>query len=234
MSKLWVTSRSEYVAKMFSAIADHYDVMNRVMTLGQDQRWRRQAAEIANLSPGMRALDVGTGTGDLAFEVAKHVIPGGQVIGVDFAEPMLEIARRKSLFKELPVTFEAGDALTLKYQDSSFHAVTCGFGIRNVDERLRSLQEMTRVVGPNGRVVILELTPPRNLLAKTYMDQVIPRLGQVLAHAREAYTYLPESVNDFPDAEGLGRLMQQAGLKKVTYRVLNFGTIALHWGTKPG
>jgi demethylmenaquinone methyltransferase/2-methoxy-6-polyprenyl-1,4-benzoquinol methylase len=230
---LFTGERSQFVVQMFGAIADHYDLMNRVMTLGQDGRWRRQAAEVANLHPGDSVIDVATGTGDLAFQVAGSVVPNGHVIGVDVTEPMLVIARRKGARKGLPVVFEAGDALDLMYADNRFDAATCGFGIRNVDDRQRALNEMTRVVRPLGRVVILELTPPTNPLARRYMDDVVPRLGGVIARAREAYTYLPESVQDFPTAATLGRMMQEAGLRKVTYRLLNFGTVALHWGTKP-
>jgi demethylmenaquinone methyltransferase/2-methoxy-6-polyprenyl-1,4-benzoquinol methylase len=175
---------------------------------------------------------VATGTGDLAFELARRVQPGGHVLGLDFAEPMLQLARKKARRKGLSVTFEAGDALSLPYRDASFHAVTCGFGLRNMDDRARALAEMARVALPGARVVVLELTLPRNALARAYMDEVIPKLGQLLAHAREAYTYLPESVKDFPDAWTLGRMMQRAGLRGVTFRLLNFGTIALHWGTK--
>lgn len=225
--------RSEYVARMFGAIADHYDLMNRVMTFGQDLRWRRQAADGANLAPGNVALDVAAGTGDLTFELARRVSPGGHALGVDFADPMLENARRKARHKELPVSFQWADALDLHFQESSFDAVTCAFGLRNMEDRQKALSEMARVVRPGRRVVILELTPPRNALARQYMDEVIPRLGQVLARAREAYTYLPESAHEFPSAETLGRMMQRAGLRQVTYRIMNFGTVALHWGTKP-
>jgi demethylmenaquinone methyltransferase/2-methoxy-6-polyprenyl-1,4-benzoquinol methylase len=232
MSKPWATSRSQYVARMFGAIADHYDLMNWIMTVGQDQRWRRQAAEVAALQPGDSALDVATGTGDLAFELAKRVGLQGQVIGIDFAEPMLQLARRKSAQRQLQIIFQYGDALHIPFGDASFDAVTCGFGLRNVDDRLACLREMTRVVRPGRNVVILELTPPRNELARAYMDEVIPRIGQLIARAREAYTYLPASVQEFPDAPTLGRMMQQAGLRNVKYRLLNFGTVALHWGTR--
>jgi demethylmenaquinone methyltransferase/2-methoxy-6-polyprenyl-1,4-benzoquinol methylase len=221
------------IARMFGAIAERYDLMNRVMTLGQDLRWRRQAAEAANLIPGNVALDVAAGTGDMTFELARHVMPDGHVVGIDFADPMLELARRKAAHRQLPVSFQWGDALDLHFQDGSFDAVTCAFGLRNMEDRERGLREMTRVVRPGKRVVILELTPPRNALARQYMDEVIPRLGQILARAREAYTYLPESAHEFPDADALGGMMQAAGLRKVTYRILNFGTVALHWGTKP-
>lgn len=233
MSKPWMTSRSAYVSEMFGAIAERYDVMNFVMTMGQDQRWRRDAVDVANIAAGDSVLDVATGTGDLAFELASRVAPRGHVIGVDFSEPMLQLARRKSAGKHVPVSFLAGDALQFEFSDNSFAAATCGFGLRNLDDRLRGIQEMVRVVAPGRRVVILELTPPANALARHYMDYVIPRLGQVLARARDAYTYLPESVSEFPDARTLGGMMQSAGLRGVTYRYLNFGTVALHWGTKP-
>lgn len=233
MSRPNVTPRREVVTRMFGAIAEHYDVMNRVMTLGQDGRWRRQAADVAQLRPGELALDVGAGTGDLTFELARRVRPGGHVVGIDLTEQMLELARRKARFRGLPVTFQWGDAVHLSSQDSTFHAVACSFGLRNMEDREAALREMTRVVRSGRRVVILELTPPRNALARQYMDDVLPRLGQLLAHAREAYTYLPESAQQFPDADTLGRMMQSAGLRQVTYRILNFGTVALHWGTKP-
>lgn len=218
---------------MFGAIADRYDLMNRVMTLWQDQRWRRQAVELAGVRAGEHVLDVATGTGDLAFELARDVSPGGSVVGIDFSEPMLEQARRKAKGRALPIAFERGDALDLPYDDGRFAAVTCGFGVRNFSDRGRALGEMVRVVRPGGRVVVLELTPPANAFARRYMDEIVPRLGQVLAGARDAYTYLPESAHAFPDAMTFGRMMQAAGLRGVTYRLLNFGTIALHWGDKP-
>jgi demethylmenaquinone methyltransferase/2-methoxy-6-polyprenyl-1,4-benzoquinol methylase len=225
-------SRAEYVSRMFGAIADRYDLMNRVMTFGMDIRWRRQAADVAGLRPGDRALDVATGTGDLAFELARRVAPRGQVVGVDFSQPMLRLARIKARSKNLLVAFEIGDALSLRFDDASFQASTCAFGLRNVDNRREALAEMARVTQPHGHVVILELTPAKNRLARGYMDEVVPRLGQVIAGAREAYTYLPASVQEFPDARTLARMMQEVGLRQVTYRLLNFGTVALHWGTK--
>jgi demethylmenaquinone methyltransferase/2-methoxy-6-polyprenyl-1,4-benzoquinol methylase len=218
--------------RMFGAIADRYDLMNRVMTLGMDGRWRRQAVEVAGVQPGDTVLDVATGTGDLALELAHTVLPGGRVIGVDFAEPMLAVGRRKAAMESVPVEFTVGNAMSLAFVDDGFDAVTCAFGLRNFEDRAAALREMTRVVRPGKRVVILELTPATNGLARRYMDEVIPRLGQMLARARDAYTYLPESVHDFPDAVTLGHMMQTAGLQNVTYRLLNLGTVALHWGTK--
>jgi demethylmenaquinone methyltransferase/2-methoxy-6-polyprenyl-1,4-benzoquinol methylase len=233
MSKPWADSRSEYVGRMFGAIADHYDLMNRIMTLGRDIRWRQQAADVARIGPGSEVLDVATGTGDLAFELAARVRPSGLVVGIDFAMAMLRQAERKAAGRDLPVTFMTGDALQLPFEANTFDAATCAFGLRNVDNRQRALHEMTRVTRDGGRVVILELTPPRNTLTRHYMDDVVPRLGQILARAREAYTYLPQSVQEFPGPPELGHMMQSAGLEHVTYRLLNFGTVALHWGTKP-
>jgi len=165
MSQPWLNPQREYVSRMFGAIADHYDLMNWIMTLGQDQRWRRQAVDVSAIAPGDSALDVATGTGDLAFELARRVGSGGHVLGLDFAEPMLDIARKKARRKGMSVSFESGDALSLPYGDASFQAITCGFGLRNMDDRARALAEMARVARPGGRVVILELTPPRNALA---------------------------------------------------------------------
>ncbi|MGI8967909.1 MAG: bifunctional demethylmenaquinone methyltransferase/2-methoxy-6-polyprenyl-1,4-benzoquinol methylase UbiE [Chloroflexota bacterium] len=233
MSNAWPQPHREAVARMFGAIADRYDLMNRLMTFGQDQKWRRQAVDLTGVQPGADCLDVATGTGDLAFELAARVLPGGSVAGVDLVEEMLIHARQKASERALPVAFEQGDVANLPYPDNSFDAVTCGFGLRNFEDRTAALIEMTRVVRPGCRVVILELTPPSNALAREYMDQVVPRLGQLIAGAREAYTYLPASVKQFPDAPELGRMLQEAGLRQVTYRLLNFGTIALHWGTKP-
>jgi demethylmenaquinone methyltransferase/2-methoxy-6-polyprenyl-1,4-benzoquinol methylase len=226
------SSTSEYVSRMFGAIADHYDLMNWVMTFGQDQRWRRQAADVATLVPGGSALDVATGTGDLAFELARRVGENGTVVGVDFSQPMLEIAQRKAAIRGIRVGFEGADALHLPYDPNTFDAVTCAFGVRNMEERPAALSEMARVTRSGGRVVVLELTPPSNTLARKYMDDVIPRLGALIARAREAYTYLPASVQQFPGPAEFGRMMQESGLRGVTYRLLNFGTVALHWGTK--
>jgi demethylmenaquinone methyltransferase/2-methoxy-6-polyprenyl-1,4-benzoquinol methylase len=218
---------------MFGAIADRYDLMNRVMTMGRDQRWRTQAADVTDLAAGDSALDVATGTGDLAFLLRERVGPEGQVIGVDFTPEMLRLARLKARRRGQTVTFMEGDAENLRFPSDSFHAVTCAFGVRNFQDRQRGLNEMTRVAAPGGRVVVLELTPPQNSLARRYMDEVVPRLGQLLARARDAYTYLPESAEQFPGPRELGVMMQAAGLRSVTYRLLNFGTVALHWGTKP-
>src|SRR5881227_3959975 len=149
------------VRAMFDRIAGLYDRMNTVMTAGLHHQWRRRAADLAQLCPGGRALDVATGTCDLALELAGRVGPHGEVIGVDFAERMLELARAKAAVTGAPVRFEAGNALALSYPDDSFDAATVGFGARNFSDLDRGLAEMTRVVRPGGRVVVLEITTPQ-------------------------------------------------------------------------
>lgn len=226
-------TRAETIARMFGQIAGRYDLLNRVMTLGQDQRWRRHAARVAALRPGDEALDVATGTGDLALTLARQVTPGGQVVGLDFSPPMLAQARTKAERLHLPVTFQPGDALSLPFAAGRFAAVTTAFGLRNMADRDAALREMVRVTRPGGRVVILELTPPAHAWTRWYMNTMLPWLGGLLAGDRAAYTYLPRSAGAFPGPETLAEMLAAAGLAGVTYRTLNFGTVALHWGTRP-
>src|SRR5215212_4543934 len=182
------------VRAMFDRIARVYDLMNGVMTVGMHQRWRERAADLAEVGPGKRALDVATGTGDLALALSAR---GAEVIGSDFAENMLEIARRKAP----QLTFEQGNALDLKYETDSFDAATVGFGARNFDDLDQGLREMARVVKPGGRVVVLEITtpqrPPLSLFFRLWFDRLVPLMGRVGGDA-DAYTYLPNSVRRFP------------------------------------
>jgi len=213
---------------MFDRIARVYDVMNSVMTAGMHHRWRRRAAELARVGPGSRALDVATGTGDLAIELARR---GAEVTGSDFAPAMLEIARRKAP----GLRFEEGDALELAYPDSSFDAVTVGFGARNFGDLDRGLAEMARVTRPGGRVVVLEITtptkPPLSWFFRAWFDRIVPLLGRV-AGDPDAYTYLPSSVRRFPEPRELGRRMAAAGLVDVRWILTAGGIIAIHSGTK--
>jgi demethylmenaquinone methyltransferase/2-methoxy-6-polyprenyl-1,4-benzoquinol methylase len=217
---------------MFDRIAGLYDRMNSVMTAGLHHEWRRRAADLADLSPGDRALDVATGTGDLALELATRVAPGGEVVGMDFAERMLELARAKAGAR---VRFESGNALALDYADHEFDAATVGFGARNFSDLQRGLSEMARVVRPGGRVVVLEITTPRRPPLSTFFDlwfdHAIPALGRVVDS--EAYSYLPSSVKRFPGPERLAALMWDVGLRDVRYVVTAGGIIALHVGTVP-
>jgi demethylmenaquinone methyltransferase / 2-methoxy-6-polyprenyl-1,4-benzoquinol methylase len=216
------------VRAMFDRIARMYDRMNSVMTAGMHHHWRRRAAELARVGPGSKALDVATGTGDLAIELARR---GAEVTGSDFAPAMLEIARSKAP----GLRFEEGDALDLVYPDDSFDAVTVGFGARNFADLNRGLREMTRVTRPGGRVVVLEITtpskPPLSWFFRAWFDRVVPQLGR-LAGDSEAYTYLPSSVRRFPGPADLGSRMAAAGLADVRWILTAGGIIAIHSGTK--
>jgi demethylmenaquinone methyltransferase/2-methoxy-6-polyprenyl-1,4-benzoquinol methylase len=218
------------VQAMFDRIAGVYDLMNSVMTAGLHHRWRARAADLAALDPGQRALDVATGTGDLAVELQKRVGPAGEVIGSDFSDRMLELAREKA--PEL--RFEHGNALALPYDDDSFDAATVGFGARNFSDLAKGLREMTRVVRPGGRVVILEITtperPPLSVFFRLWFDRVVPLLGR-FAGDPDAYTYLPSSVRRFPNARGLGAAMTAVGLVDVRWVITAGGIIAIHAGT---
>jgi len=214
---------------MFDRIARVYDLMNSVMTAGMHHRWRERAADLARVGPGQAALDVATGTGDLAVELARR---GAEVTGSDFAPAMLEIARRKAP----GLRFEEGDALNLEHSDDSFDAVTVGFGARNFADLDRGLSEMARVAKPGGRVVVLEITtptkPPLSLFFRAWFDRVVPMLGR-LAGDPDAYTYLPSSVRRFPPPEELAARMAAAGLTDVRWILTAGGIIAIHAGTKP-
>jgi demethylmenaquinone methyltransferase / 2-methoxy-6-polyprenyl-1,4-benzoquinol methylase len=212
---------------MFDRIAGVYDLMNSVMTAGLHHRWRSRAADLANVSPGDRVLDVATGTGDLAVELARR---GCEVVGSDFSERMLELARDKAP----DIRFEHGNALDLPYADDEFDAATVGFGARNFSDLPQGLREMARVVRPGGRVVILEITtpqrPPLSLFFRLWFDRLVPLLGRV-AGDPDAYSYLPSSVRRFPDARGLGAAMAAVGLIDVRWIVTAGGIIAIHAGT---
>jgi demethylmenaquinone methyltransferase/2-methoxy-6-polyprenyl-1,4-benzoquinol methylase len=219
------------VRAMFDRISGFYDVMNSVMTAGLHHRWRARAADLAALGPGDSALDVACGTGDLAIELARRVGTGGEVIGSDFSEEMLERARAKAP----GLAWEWGNALELPYASGRFDAATVGFGARNFSDLERGLAEMARVVKPGGRVVVLEITtprkPPLSTFYRVWFDHVVPLIGR-LTGEQEAYTYLPSSVRRFPGPEGLAAAMQGAGLSDIRWILTAGGIIALHVGTK--
>lgn len=217
---------------MFDRIAPKYDLMNRLMSLGLDGRWRRLAAAAADVSLGSRALDVCTGTGDLAFELADRVGPPGEVVGVDFSEEMLHRARGKSVKRHSPARFEAADALDLPFADDHFDAATVAFGARNLSDLDGGLTEMARVVRPGGRVVVLEITTPRHLrrLHALWFDRIVPRLGAAVGGDRAAYGYLPASAKRFPSPPDLAARMGAAGLIEVRWRTFMGGIVALHHG----
>ena len=223
------------VRGMFDRIAGVYDLMNSAMTAGLHHQWRQRAVDRAQVGPGSDALDVCCGTGDLALELRRRIGPDGRVVGSDFSEPMLELARRKSGEEGLPVEFGWADALDLPYGDESFDAVTVGFGARNLADLDRGLAEMARVLRPGGRLVILEITrPQREPLSSFYslwFDRVVPVIG-TLAGDSDAYSYLPNSVRTFPEPRRLAEMIDDAGFTEIRWLLLAGGIIAIHSGTK--
>jgi demethylmenaquinone methyltransferase/2-methoxy-6-polyprenyl-1,4-benzoquinol methylase len=220
-----VTLAPDAVRTMFDRIAPVYDAMNRIMTAGLDVRWRRLTAQSV-VRAGDRVLDGACGTGDLAL--ADLRAGAGRVTGVDFSEPMLERARRKSA----QVEWVRGDLLALPFADATFDAATVGFGVRNVADLEQALRELRRVLKPGGRLGILEITQPRGVLRPFYslwFDRVVPLLGKVLPGG-SAYTYLPASVKRFPSAERLADLLRECGFGDVRFRLLAGSIVALHTG----
>lgn len=226
------TLEEPQVEAMFDRIAGVYDLMNSLMTAGLHHRWRRRAVDLARVGPGDSALDVASGTGDLAIELASRVGGAGSVIGSDFSEQMLSRARVKAPNLE----WQQANALQLPYETDQFDAVTVGFGARNFSELDRGLAEMVRVVRPGGRVVVLEITtptrPPLSSFFRLWFDRLVPLIGRI-AGDPDAYSYLPSSVRRFPDAHTLASRLSEAGLTDVAYLLTAGGIIAIHSGTKP-
>ena len=230
--------KQQYVADLFSRIARRYDLMNDLMTAGLHRRWKGQTAQLTAEGLAGRALDVATGTGDLALALSKR--PGIDcVVGVDLLPEMATLARHKTAAgnRGAHLGLLLGDALRLPFADGSFACVTAGFSLRNMPDLDRALAEMARVAQPGGRVTTLELTPlPPGLqsrLIRWYFHRLTPLMGRVVARDRSAYTYLPDSVDVFPEAEELAGLLRKVGLVDVGYRRMGFGAVALHWGRRP-
>jgi demethylmenaquinone methyltransferase/2-methoxy-6-polyprenyl-1,4-benzoquinol methylase len=222
-----------YVRHMFSDIAPRYDLMNRLMTLGQDYSWRRTVVDLCALPPGGALLDVATGTGDIGYEALRRDSQA-RVVGLDLTRAMMLHGRGKH--PDLAFPFMEGDGLALPFAADRFDAVTSGFMMRNVVDVRRAFSEQVRVVRPGGRVVCLEITLPRTpvfgRLFRAYFFGVVPRVGRLVSGHSEAYSYLPESALAFPQPPALRSIMESAGLRDVQYRMAMLKTVAIHWGTK--
>jgi demethylmenaquinone methyltransferase/2-methoxy-6-polyprenyl-1,4-benzoquinol methylase len=218
---------------MFDAIAGRYDLMNRVMTMGQDQKWRRFVVKMAGDPGGGRTLDLATGTGDIgALMIDTH--PRATVVGGDFSLKMLEEAKKRFTGKQ--IHWQACDANMLPFAGGAFQSVTFGYLLRNVDDALGVLKEVRRVLSPGGKVVCLDTTPPaKNLLypfVRCYLRYGIPILGRLIADDEAAYAYLTGSTMNFYKAEELAGLFSAAGFINVGYKKFMLGTIGVHWGEK--
>lgn len=226
-------SKGPGVAKMFDAIADRYDLMNRVMTFGQDRHWKEFVVAKAGDVKGGRVLDLACGTGEIAL-LFRRQHPEAQIIGADFSSNMLALAAKRCL--AMGIDWHACDANRLPYDHDVFQAVSFGYLLRNVDEALTVLKEVHRVLADGGRVVCLDTTPPaKNLLypfIRLYLALIIPLLGKLIARDKSAYAYLTGSTMDFHDAETLAGLFRKAGFRDVAFKKFMFGTIGVHWGTK--
>ena len=224
----------ERIREMFDTISGVYDPMNSVISGFQEPRWRRRAIRVAALQPGMRALDVATGTGKVAHGLWRAVQPGGEVTGIDFAEGMLRVARRRYA-GVVGLDFRQGDALSLPVEDGSFDAATIAFGMRNLADYHEGFAELRRVVRPGGRVVCLEIARPTSRIARAaqaWFDRIVPLIGRVAGQGG-AYGYLVSSTQDYPDPERIAGIMREAGLEAVRWEPLTLGIVTLHMGRRP-
>ena len=238
MANLSGEAKQTYVADLFARIAGRYDLMNSLMTGGMHHHWKRVTARRTAEGLAGPALDIATGTGDLAFALARQT-GIDQAVGLDLLPEMLTLARGKKgkQAEGRNAAFVQGDALRLPFPDGAFACATAGFSLRNMPDLPQAIREMARVVRPGGRVTTLELTPMgpglKSGLFRLYFHGIVPLVGQLVAGDRGAYTYLPQSVDYFLQADRLAALFEEVGLAGVGYRMLGFGTVAMHYGVKP-
>lgn len=230
-------ARRRYVREMFSRVAPRYDLLNSILSFQLHHYWRWQVVRLLRLAPDSRVLDLCTGTGDLAIELARHLGPAGEVVALDFCEPMLKMGRVKAHRRGLNhTTWLQADALQLPFTDAQFDTVTMAFGMRNLIDKPAALREIFRVLRSTGKVAILELTRPQRApmtwLYDFYALQILPRIGKCLSQA-EAYIYLPMSIQHYEDRATIADCMKEAGFVNVCYRDLTLGVVCVHTGVKP-
>ncbi|MCK4777871.1 MAG: bifunctional demethylmenaquinone methyltransferase/2-methoxy-6-polyprenyl-1,4-benzoquinol methylase UbiE [Actinomycetia bacterium] len=229
----------ENIKAMFNDIANNYDRLNNILSLGLHKRWKRLATNKLNINKGDRVLDVCSGTADMAIMLAKEVGNEGGAIALDFSNEMLQIGMEKALRENVRnvIQFIRGDAEELPFDDDSFDGITIGFGIRNVPHRERAFSEMSRVLKKGKRLACLEFSHPTFTPAKLAYDfysfRLIPKIGRVISNNYEAYSYLPASIRSFPNQEELKITIEKCGFKDVFYKNLSCGIVALHVGEKP-
>ncbi len=235
--------KEEYIKDVFTEIADYYDEMNDIMSMGMVQGWHRFMMKKAGDISGKRCLDVGTGTGEIAFHVARAAGAGSTVVGVDITPKMLELAAKKEQELDLPVKIDwrAGDALALDFEDGSFDLVTSGYMLRNVTDILQAVSEMHRVLAPGGRVVVAELSKPKNPVVRFFYNIYMKRVkrygrkydkGKSIDGRQSAYQWLTSSIEGFPYGEDMVKVFRRAGFEDARFFVKSFGAVNIYVGTK--
>ncbi|SIT17129.1 demethylmenaquinone methyltransferase [Filimonas lacunae] len=229
--------KKQQVANMFDSIAGRYDFMNRFLSAGIDVKWRKKAINLLKPLQPQNVLDVATGTGDVAIMTARMLQPK-KITGIDISEGMLEIGREKIVKQGLSaiIDLQKGDSETINFPDNSFDAITVAFGVRNFQNLEKGLKEMLRVLKPGGKLVVLEFSRPKEPVFKTlyniYMNLIAPGVGKMLAKNKEAYQYLNDSVQAFPEREQLVSIMQGLGYRDTSYKTLTLGICCIYCGSK--
>ena len=235
--------KEEYIKDVFTEIADYYDEMNDIMSMGMVQGWHRFMMRKAGDISGKRCLDVGTGTGEIAFHVARTAGAGSTVVGVDITPKMLELAERKEKEMDLPVKIDwrVGDALNLEFEEGSFDLVTSGYMLRNVTDILQAVSEMHRVLAPGGKVVVAELSKPKNAVVRFFYNLYMKRVkrygrkydkGKSIDGRQSAYQWLTTSIEGFPYGEDMVKVFRKAGFEDARYYVKSFGAVNIYVGTR--
>lgn len=230
-------AKKEGIRKLFDNIAPNYDKLNHILSLNIDKGWRRKAVrELVNEHKPLKVLDVACGTGDFTIEIARKVAPGSEVIGIDISDGMMAVGRKKIADVGVNAELKVADCENLPYEDNTFHRISVGFGVRNFEHLQLGLNEMYRVLTPDGKLVILELSVPSNSFLrwcyKLYFLKVLPAIGGFVSGDRSAYEYLPASVLDFPAPEKFISMMKDAGFDNVKHTPLTFGICRMYIGKK--